>query len=71
MQTFTQQVQTPLSSKQKTYSELFIKFLKSTWNLKHLQKKEECSDLGISEITNSERSGYLSVSNKLLQNSFG
>ena len=51
MQTFTQQVQTPLSSKQKTYSEFFIKFLKSTWNLKHLQKKEECSDLGISEIT--------------------
>ena len=32
MQTFTQQVQTPLSLKQKAFSEFFIAFLKSIWN---------------------------------------
>ena len=30
MQTFTQQVQTPLSLKKKTFSEFFIAFLEST-----------------------------------------
>ena len=40
MQTFTQQVQTPLSLKQKIFSEFFIDFLKSTWNGEHFQKKE-------------------------------
>ena len=39
MQTFTQKVQTPLSLKQKTFSGFFIASLKSTWNLKHFQKK--------------------------------
>ena len=37
MQTFTQQVQTPLSLKQKTFSGFFIAFLKSTWNGEHFQ----------------------------------
>ena len=40
MQTFTQQVQTPLSLKQKTFSWFFIAFPKSTWNGEHFQKKE-------------------------------
>ena len=40
MQTLTQQVQTPLSLKQKTSSGFFIAFLKSTWNGEHFQKKE-------------------------------
>ena len=40
MQTFTQQVQTPLSLKQKTFSGFFIAFLKSTLNGQHFQKKE-------------------------------
>ena len=40
MQTFTQQVQTPLSLKQKTFSGFFIAFPKSTWNGEHFQKKE-------------------------------
>ena len=39
MQTLTQQVQTPLSLKQKTFSWFFIAFLKSTWNGEHFQKK--------------------------------
>ena len=39
MQTITQQVQTPLSLKQKNFSGFFIAFLK-TWNGEHFQKKE-------------------------------
>ena len=40
MLTLTQQVQTPLSLKQKTFSEFFIAFPKSTWNGEHFRKKE-------------------------------
>ena len=39
-QTLTQQVQTPLSLKQNTFSGFFIAFPKSTWNGEHFQKKE-------------------------------
>ena len=70
MQTLTQQVQTPLSLKQKTFSGFFIAFLKSTWNGEHFQKKGESSSLSISEIINSKRDGYLSAWKALLQNSF-
>ena len=70
MQTFTQQVQTPLSLKQKTFSGFFIAFLKSIWNGEHFQKKGEPSSLSISEIIDSKRGGYLSVQKALLQNSF-
>ena len=70
MQTFTQQVQTPLCLKQKTFSGFFIAFLKSTWNGEHFQKKGESSSLSISEIIDSKRGGYLSAWEALLQNSF-
>ena len=70
MQTFRKQVQTPLSLKQKTFSEVFIAFVKSTWNGEHFQKKGESSSLSISEIINSKRGGYLSAWKALLQNSF-
>ena len=71
MQTFTQQVQTPLSLKQKTFSGFFIAFLKSKWNWEHFQKKKgESSKLSISEIIDSKRGGYLSAWTALLQNSF-
>ena len=70
MQTFTQQVQTPLSLKEKTLSRFFIAFLKSTWNGEHFQKKGESSSLSISEIIDSKRGGYLSAWKALLQNSF-
>ena len=70
MQTFTQQVQTPLSLKQKTFSGFFIAFLKSTWNGEHFQKKGESSSLSISEIIDARRGGYLSAWKALLQNSF-
>ena len=50
METLTQQVQTLLSLKQKTFSRFFIAFLKSTWNGEQFQKKRKSSSLSISEI---------------------
>ena len=70
MQTLTQQVQTPLSLKQKNFSGFLIAFLKSTWNGEHFEKKRESSSLIISEIIDSKRGGYLSAWKALLQNSF-
>ena len=70
MQTLTQQVQTPLSLKQKTFSGFFIAFLKSTWNGEHFEKKGESSSLSISDIIDSKKGGYLSAWKALLQNSF-
>ena len=70
MQTLTQQVKTPLSLKQKTFSRFFIALLKFRWNGKHFEKKGESSSLSISEIIDSKRSGYLSAWKALLQNSF-
>ena len=70
MQTLTQQVQTPLCLKQKTFSGFFIAFLKSTWNGEHFEKKGKSSSLNISEIIDSKRGGYLSAWKALLQKSF-
>ena len=70
MHTFAQQVQTPLSLKQKTFFGFFIAFLKSLWNVEQFQKKGEFSSLSISEIIDSKRGGYLSAWKALLQNSF-
>ena len=70
MQTFTQQVQTPLSLKQKPFSRFFIAFLNFIWNGEHCQKKGESSSLSISEIIDSKRGAYLNAWKALLQNSF-
>ena len=61
MQNLRQQVQTPLSQKQKSLSGFFIAFLKCAWNLEHFPKKDEYSSLIISEIIDAERRGYLNV----------
>ena len=61
MQTFWQQVQTPLSQKRETFFRFFIEFLKYAWNLEHSEKKEEYPSLIITEIMTSERDIYLSV----------
>ena len=61
MKILRQQVQTPLSLKQKTFFGFFIAFPKSTWNGEHFQKKGESSSLSISEIIDSKRGGYLSA----------
>ena len=61
MQNLLQQFQTPVSQKQKTFSGVFIAFLKCAWNLGHFQKKDEYPSLIISEIIDAERRGYLNV----------
>ena len=61
MLNFTQQLETPISQKQKTFSELFLAFLKWALNLKHLEKKDEYPSQVISGIIDSERGGYLNV----------
>ena len=58
---FAQQVQTPLSQKQKTFWGVFIAFLKCAWNLEHFEKEEEYPSPIISEIMDCERGGYLNV----------
>ena len=59
MQTFTQQVQTPLPLKQKPFSRFFFAFLKYTWNGEHFQKKGESSSLSISEIIDSKKGALI------------
>ena len=56
---FTQQVETPLSQKQKTFCQFFIKFLKCAWNLEHFEKKKEYHSLIISDMMDCERGFYL------------
>ena len=59
LQNLQQQVQTPLSQKQKTLSWFFIAFLKCAWNLEHFKKKMDIKI--ISEIIDAEKRGYLNV----------
>ena len=61
MQNLPQQLQTPWSQIQKTFSGIFNAFLKCAWNLEHFQKKDEYPTLIISEIIDAERRGYLNV----------
>ena len=64
---FAQQVETPLSQKQKTFCRFFIPFLKCAWNLEHFEKIDEYPSLIISEIMDCGRGGYLNVKKVLLQ----
>ena len=61
MQNFPQQLQTPISQKQKTFSRFFIAFLECASNLEHFEKKDEHLSLIITEIIDSEIVGYLNV----------
>ena len=61
MKNLPQQFQTPLSPKQKTFSEFFIAFLECAWKLEHFEKKDEYPSLIIPEIIDAERRGYLNV----------
>ena len=61
MQNLPQQFQTPLSHKQKTFSEFFIAFPKCGLNLEHFRKKDEYPSLTFSEMIDAERRGYLNV----------
>ena len=50
MQNLLQQVQTPLSQKEKLFSKFFVVFLNYVLNVEHFEKKDEYPSLIISEI---------------------
>ena len=61
MLNITQQLEAPLSQKQRTFYGLFLAFLKCALNLENFQKKDEYSSLVISKVNDSERGGDLNV----------
>ena len=61
MQNFPQQLQTPISQKEKIFSGFFIAYPEYASNLEHFEIKDEHPILVISEIIDSERVGYLNV----------
>ena len=61
IQNFQQQLQTPISQKEKIFSGFFIAYPEYASNLEHFEKKDEHPSLVISEIIDSERVGYLNV----------
>ena len=61
MLNFTQQPEAPLPQKQKTFSGLFLAFLKYASNLEQFEKKDEYPSQVISKVIDSERGGYLNV----------
>ena len=61
MLNLTQQFEALLSQKQKTFSGMFLAFLKYALNLEHFQKKDEYPSLVISKVIDFERDGYLNV----------
>ena len=61
MQNFPQQLQIPISQKQKIFSGFFIAYMECASNLEHFEQKDEHRSLVISQINDSERVGYLNV----------
>ena len=61
IQSFWQQLQTPLPQKGKTFCQFLIVFLNCGWNLQRSQNQEEYPSLIITEIIASEIDVYLSV----------
>ena len=61
MLNITQQLDAPLPQKQKTFSGLFLAFLKCALNLEQFGKKNECSSLVISKVIDFERGAYINV----------
>ena len=57
MQNFPQQLQTPISQKQKIFSRFFIAYLECASNLEHFEQKDEHLSLVLSEIIDSETVG--------------
>ena len=61
MLNLTQQLGVPLSQKQKTFSVIFLAFLKYALNLEDFEKKDEYPSLVIPKVIDSKRGGYLNV----------
>ena len=58
---FQQQLQTPISQKQKIFARFFIAYLECVSNLEHFEKKDEHPSPVISQNIDSESVGYLNV----------
>ena len=61
MVNFTQQLEASLPQTEKTFSGLFLEFLKCALNLEHFDKKDEYSSLVISKVIDCGRGGYAEV----------
>ena len=61
MLNFPQELEAPLPQKRKTFSGLFLAFLKFALNFEHYEKKAEYPSLVISKVIDSERGGYINV----------
>ena len=59
MLNFTQQLEALLPQKKKTFSRLFLAFLKCALDLENFEKKDEYPSLVISKVNDSERGGLL------------
>ena len=57
----TQPIQMQVSRKQKTFSQFFAAFLKSSLNFEQFVKKDDSHSWSNSEITDSEEHGYINV----------
>ena len=61
IQNLTQQLQTTISQKQKTFYRLFITYVKSRTSSDDFVKKDESTRLSFYDIFDAEKSGYLNV----------
>ena len=61
MLNFPQQLEAPLSRKQKLFSSFLFGFLKCALNLKQFEKKDEYPNLVISKVIYWGKGGYLNV----------
>ena len=61
IQNLTQQLQTTMSQKQKTFYRIFITYVKSRTSSDDCVKKDESTSLSISDIIDAEKSCYLNV----------
>ena len=59
IQNLTQQLQTTMSQKQKTFYRIFITYVKSRRSSDDFVKKDESTSLSIYDIIDAEKSGYL------------
>ena len=60
-QNLTQQLQTTMSQKQKTFYRIFITYVKSRTSSDHFVKKDESTSLSIYDIIDAEKIVYLNV----------
>ena len=61
IQNLTQQLQTTMSQKQKTFYRIFITYVKSRTSSDDFVKKDESTSLSFYDIIDAEKSGYLNV----------